>query len=199
MADKKGKKSPTPGKPKARSVAEAPSASPAPQTTEVTTPDVPTTTVADAVPQPADAVVHEKFEALNQKVADLSNNLKDLQSYLKAVQKELVKLAKTFSKRTRARSVNPNSKKTPSGFAKPTKLSDALCDFLAVPKGTELARTDVTRRLNLYIKEHNLQDAKDKRKIHPDAKLQKVLNTKPEDNLTFFNLQSFIKHNFIKA
>jgi chromatin remodeling complex protein RSC6 len=188
---------------KARSVADVPPAAPAPQTPEVTIPDVPTTTAVDvaavAVPPPADAVVHEKFEALNQKVADLSNNLKDLQSYLKAVQKELVKLAKTFSKRTRTRSVNPNAKKTPSGFAKPTKLSDALCDFLAVPKGTELARTDVTRRLNLYIKEHNLQDAKDKRKIHPDAKLQKVLNTKPEDNLTFFNLQSFIKHNFVKA
>ncbi len=185
---------------KPRSVADAPPAAPAPPTPEVTIPDVPTTTAADAAaPQPADAVVNEKFEALNQKVADLSNNLKDLQSYLKAVQKELVKLAKTFSKRTRTRSVNPNTKKTPSGFAKPTKLSDALCDFLAVPKGTELARTDVTRRLNLYIKEHNLQDAKDKRKIHPDAKLQKVLNTKPDDNLTFFNLQSFIKHNFVKA
>ncbi len=201
MASKKPTTTTTPSKRiKARSVAEAPPATPAPQTPEVTTPDVTTTTAADvAVPQPADAVVHEKFEALNQKVADLSNNLKDLQSYLKAVQKELVKLAKTFSKRTRTRSVNPNAKKTPSGFAKPTKLSDALCDFLAVPKGTELARTDVTRRLNLYIKEHNLQDAKDKRKIHPDAKLQKVLNTKPEDNLTFFNLQSFIKHNFVKA
>lgn len=198
MADKKGKKSPTPSRPKARSAPEAP-APPSPQTPEVTTPTVPTVPSEAAPQQPADAVVHEKFEALNQKVADLSNNLKDLQSYLKAVQKELVKLAKTFTKRTRARNVNPNSKKTPSGFAKPTKLSDALCDFLEVPKGTELARTDVTRRLNLYIKEHNLQDAKDKRKIHPDAKLQKVLNTKPDDNLTFFNLQSFIKHNFVKA
>jgi chromatin remodeling complex protein RSC6 len=201
MASKKPTTTTTTPRARARSVADVPPAAPAPKIPEVTIPDVPTPApvVDAAVPQPADAVVNEKFETLNQKVADLSNNLKDLQSYLKAVQKELVKLAKTFSKRTRTRSVNPNSKKTPSGFAKPTKLSDALCDFLAVPKGTELARTDVTRRLNLYIKEHNLQDAKDKRKIHPDAKLQKVLNTKPDDNLTFFNLQSFIKHNFVKA
>ena len=149
-------------------------------------------------PLPADVVVNTRFEVLNQKVVDLANTIKELGVYLKTVQKEIVKLAKTSSKRSRSRATSTD-KKTPSGFAKPTKLSDELCEFLSVPKGTELARTDVTRRLNLYIKEFNLQDEKDKRKIHPDAKLMSVLSVKSGDVLTFFNLQSYIKHNFVKV
>lgn len=153
---------------------------------------------ASAVHPPVDVVVNSRFEALNQKVLDLSNTVKELGAYLKTIQKEIVKLAKTNTKRSRARNTSTD-KKTPSGFAKPTELSDELCNFLGEPKGTKLARTDVTRRLNLYIKENNLQDAEDKRKIHPDSKLLKVLSLKPNDVLTFFNLQSYIKHNFVKA
>ncbi len=149
-------------------------------------------------PQSTDVTVTEKFESLNQKVVDITNALKELQSSLKVVQKELVKLVKTNVKKGKSRT-NTGAKKTPSGFAKPTKLSDALCDFLGVSKGTELARTEVTRRLNAYIKAQGLQDEKDKRNIHPDAKLSQVLSIKEGDKLTFFNLQTAIKHNFVKA
>ena len=58
---------------------------------------------------------------------------------------------------------------------------------------------DVTRLLNAYIKEHNLQDPTDKRKILPDAKINGIMNLKPGDNLSYFNMQTFIKHHFIKA
>lgn len=146
---------------------------------------------------PADVVVHDKFEVLNQKVADLASSLRELQVHLKAVQKDLVKVVKTSSKRVKSH--NTGAKKSPSGFAKPTKLADNLCEFLEVEKGTEMARTEVTRRINAYIKEHNLQDAKDKRKIFPDAKLKKVLNMKDGDTLTFFNLQSHLKESFLRA
>lgn len=148
------------------------------------------------VPKP-DAVVSERFDQLSTKVTDLQNVLRDLQVHLKTVQKELVKLVKANMKKTKSRS--SGAKKTPSGFAKPTKLSDALCDFLSVPHGTELARTDVTRRINAYIKENELQDPADKRKIHPDSRLANVLDMKSGDVLTFFNLQQHLKNNFIKT
>lgn len=152
-----------------------------------------------AANQTPDEFVNEKFDFINNKIADLTSTLKALQNYVKVVQKELAKAMKS-SKRGRGKTANANAvKKAPSGFAKPTKLSDALCDFLAMAKGTELARTDVTRRLNQYIKEKKLQDEQDKRTIHPDAKLMTILSVKPGDTLTFFNLQSFIKHNFVKA
>ena len=162
---------------------------------------------ADAVPatetdvkvQTPDAVVSERFDMLNQKVNDLAAALRDIQLLLKTAQKDLVKLAKTNVKKTK-KTNNTGVKKTPSGFAKPTKLSDALCDFLGVEHGTELARTEVTRRINTYIKENNLQDSKDRRIILPDANLSTVLYmVMPDVPMTFFNIQSNIKDNFIKV
>ena len=194
---------PVPPPVKARSVVtpppvlEVPPALPPSPPADESTPPVPE--VAPPPPPTVDIVVNDRFEVLITKLNDLSNVLKDLQLYTKSLQKEVVKLTKSSCKRTRTRSAATGAKKTPSGFAKPTKLSNELCAFLEVEPGTELARTDVTRRINQYIKENNLQFPDDKRKIRPDAKLSSVLNLKDGDNLTFFNLQSYIKHNFVKT
>ena len=91
------------------------------------------------------------------------------------------------------------TKRAPSGFAKPTLISNELCSFLGQPEGTEMARTEVTKHLTSYIKEHKLQDANNKRNIIPDTKLAQLLKTKPEDELTYFNLQKYMKIHFPKA
>ena len=59
-------------------------------------------------------------------------------------------------------------KRKPSGFAKPTVISDELCFFLGKPNGTEMARTEVTKYITQYIKENNLQSVENKKKIIPD-------------------------------
>ena len=175
-----------------------------PTTTSETVVDTPATmdpsaeTTEVVKPQSPDVVVSDKFDQIHQKVADLTSTLRELQTHLKSVQKELVKLVKANVKKSKSRA-STGGKKTPSGFAKPTKLSDALCDFLAIPHGSELARTEVTRKINAYIKEEKLQDEKDKRIIHPDAKLATVLEYKDGDVVNFFNLQRSLKNCFIKA
>jgi upstream activation factor subunit UAF30 len=70
--------------------------------------------------------------------------------------------------------------------------------FLGKPVGTEMARTDVSRAINRYIKENGLQDPKNDRKINPDERLSNLLRLKEEDELTYFNLQKYMKHHFIK-
>lgn len=164
-----------------------------PATTVETTTETPVDT-----PVSPDVQVSERFEVLAQKLVEMATLVRDLQANLKTTQKELTKLVKSRGKRVK-RVVAGGAKKTPSGFAKPTKLSDDLCDFLGVEHGTELARTEVTRRINTYIKENSLQDPSDKRKIHPDAKLAKVLISKDGEIPSFFTLQAQIKHNFVKA
>lgn len=177
---------------KSASVEVAPSAT---VENEVTT-DV--TTDATTEVATADVQVKERLEQLSSKLSSIANLVRELQNEIKVAEKELVKVVKANSKKSKRRVSNGGAKKTPSGFAKPTPLSDSLCSFLGVPKGTELARTDVTRRINAYIKEHNLQDPQDKRKIHPDTKLGTVLA--PSDGpYSFFSLQRFIKHNFVKV
>ena len=168
---------------------------------EPTTPAPTTENVTEVTvdkPVTPETTANEKFEQLSKRVADITDLLKQLTSELKTVQKDIVKMVKTSSKKQKVRNAG-GAKKTPSGFAKPTRLSDELCDFLGETRGTELARTTVTRRLNEYIKQHSLQDAEDKRRIHPDSKLDKILKVNGTGDLTYFNLQSAIKHHFVKA
>ena len=94
-----------------------------------------------------------------------------------------------------------NARTTPNGFAKPTKISDELCSFLGVPSGTEKARTDVTREIHKFVKENNLSDEKNKRIIlaHKNPTLKKLLNCTEKDEISYFNLQRYLKHHFIKS
>ena len=122
-------------------------------------------------------------------------------SDLRRLQKNMNKYIREANKRSRRpKNSDPNrAKRPPSGFAKPALISNELCSFLGVESGTEMARTEVTKHLTTYIKEHNLQDQENKRKILPDSALQKLLNVTPSDEVTYFNLQKFMKVHFPKS
>lgn len=90
------------------------------------------------------------------------------------------------------------SDRRPSGFTTPTKISDELAKFLGKPIGSEMARTDVSRHINSYIRAHNLQDPQNGRKINPDAKLRALLRIGQHEELTYFNFQKYMKHHFIR-
>jgi len=89
-------------------------------------------------------------------------------------------------------------KRFPSGFVKPTIISDQLAIFLGKPAGTKMARTDVSKEINTYIRVHGLQDPFNGRRIHPDEKLKKLLNINNGDELTYFNLQKYMGRHFHK-
>jgi upstream activation factor subunit UAF30 len=82
---------------------------------------------------------------------------------------------------------------------KPTRISDELAKFWEKPAGTEMARTEVTRDINKYIRTNNLQDTKNGRKINPDNKLAALLKLNKNDELTYFNLQRYMSPHFAKA
>jgi upstream activation factor subunit UAF30 len=132
-----------------------------------------------------------KLNQLSSMVASLKTEYRTLE---KKWARELKAAQKTNSKKKK-RAGN----RAPSGFVKPTKISDELAKFLEKPTGTEMARTDVTREINKYIRSHNLQDAGNGRKINPDQKLQTLLKLKKTDELTYFNLQRYMSPHFYKA
>lgn len=141
----------------------------------------------------------DKYDVVVEKLNEMLGDIKEMISTVKVLKKEAVKAAKSGNKRQRKAPID-GAKRPASGITKPTKLSDDLCEFLGVPKGSALARTEVTKIINTYIKSNKLQDENDKRTIHPDAKLIKILLPIPSDKkLSFFNMQSYIKHQFIKA
>ena len=136
------------------------------------------------------------IKALVEKVASLAGLVKDIQSSLKPVLKEHDKLKKVVERIQKKRD---NARKSPSGFAKPNKISDELCDFIGVPHGTEKSRTEITRYINAYVKEHNLNNPANRRVILPDEKLKKIFKINNGEDVTFFVLQRLISHHFPTA
>lgn len=120
----------------------------------------------------------------------------DVRVLQKNVQRHLKETARKNKRKKRSDDGKP--KRAPSGFAKPALISTELCTFLGKPEGTEMARTEVTKFLTSYIKEHNLQDQANKRRILPDKKLGKLLNPGKGEEVTYFNLQKYMKVHFPK-
>ena len=131
---------------------------------------------------------------IQQAVSLLSTLRQDFRQLERRAVREL-KTAEKASNRRRRRAGN----RAPSGFVKPTKISDELATFLGKESGTEMARTEVTREINAYIREHDLQDPDNGRQINADAKLSVLLSLKKEDTLTYFNLQRYMSRHFAKA
>ena len=157
---------------------------------EVKKEDTPVVPVAsDDKEVPAENLI----QVLVDKISSLSTLNKEIQTVLKQVAKDYDKLKKIVDKIQKKRE---NARKSPSGFAKPNKISDELCDFIGVPRGTEKSRTDITRYINTYVKEHNLNKPTNKRVILPDEKLKAILNVKDDEEVTFFILQRLISHHF---
>jgi len=153
---------------------------------------------------PKAPVQEEVAPNLQEQFSGLLAQLTALRSQLTTVTTQVRVLSKRTDRELKAaRKLGRKKKRTgnrqPSGFVKPTKISNELAAFLGKEKGSEMARTDVTREINKYIRAHNLQDPKNGRHILADTKLKKLLKLKKEDNLTYFNLQKYMSPHFAKA
>ena len=141
------------------------------------------------------AAQSEEFLAKLQQLGSLINTLK---SEYRTLEKRWSRQLKTAQKQSSKRKRKAGNR-APSGFVKPTRISDELAVFLGKEKGAEMARTHVTKEINTYIRSNNLQDPDNGRKINPDAKLQSLLKLKKTDELTYFNLQRYMSPHFSKA
>jgi len=138
----------------------------------------------------------EEFSHLLDNLKSLQNTLKELTIYTTKLEKRVAKDQKAVQKRVNGKRRNKSGNSSPSGFSKPGKVSDELRSFLGLKADELVARTEVTKRINAYCKEKGLQDQKDKRILKADKTLQKLLRLKPSDELTFFNLQKYMKVHF---
>ena len=153
---------------------------------------------------PVQEVAPSQPAALNEQFASLLAQLQSLRSQLTTVTTQVRTLSKRYDRELKTATKNGRKKRktgnrAPSGFVKPTRISNELADFLNKPQNTEMARTEVTREINTYIRAHKLQDPKNGRHILADAKLKKLLKLKKGDELTYFNLQKFMSCHFAKA
>lgn len=131
-------------------------------------------------------------------IQELTVAMNKVKAEYKTLEKQVLKEAKTMDKVNAKRNRNKGSR-APSGFVKPAQISKELATFLGVPPDTMMARTDVTKLITKYVKTHSLQAQDNGRKILPDDKLNKLLKVEKGDEVTYFNLQKYMKPHFIKS
>lgn len=143
--------------------------------------------------------VDEDLKCLTTSLTSLRELATNLLGQVKRLDRRVHREIKDARKRKRRTKVEegPDAKpRTPSIFERPVQVTEELCTFLAKPKGTLMSRSEVTKGVNNYVKEHNL---KNKHDIKPDAPLKKLLAIPDGDLLTYFNLQRYLNRHYVKA
>jgi chromatin remodeling complex protein RSC6 len=154
--------------------------------------------VVEDIVKPVDSVSNyaDEFTHLLGQLRSLQTTLKELTVYTQKLEKRVAKDQKVVAKRVNGKRRRTSTGDSKSGFAKPGPVSEELRAFLNLGKDELIARTEVTKRINAYCKEHGLQGEKDKRVLKADKTLKKLLRLGPKDELTFFNLQKYMKVHF---
>lgn len=158
--------------------------------------------VSPATPDVANDVVEVTTESgfgdLLKKLTEVTSLLATVKQEARALEKRITRELKAAQKASAKKKAGKGNR-SPSGFVKPTLISEELAAFLGKDEGTEMARTEVTREINKYIRDQGLQCKENGRKINPDVKLSKLLNLSKKDELTYFNLQRYMSPHFAKA
>jgi chromatin remodeling complex protein RSC6 len=189
--------------PRTKSTKTTPSTTTTTATAPVTKDPVETTPVAGDVSGAAtdsdvDLAFTESFTNFLTKLQTIAQQMNTLKAEFRTLEKKAVRELKAAQK-VNAKRKRKSGNRSPSGFVKPTLISDELATFLNKPSGTEMARTEVTREINSYIRAHDLQDKDNGRKINPDQSLSTLLKIGQGDELTYFNLQRYMSPHFAKA
>jgi len=147
----------------------------------------------------ATSSVQDDVKAMLTQANTVRETVGALVAELKRLEKRVARLQKEADKRRR------KSKKPVEGeeakprklsiFELPTPLSNELCSFLGVSNGSKESRSNVTKAITSYVKQHNL---KNKHTIAPDAKLTSLLRVKEGEVLTYFNLQRYLNPHYLK-
>ena len=150
----------------------------------------------------------EILSEFDGKIQQISSMLSSLKNYSKTLRKEILsnkkafeKLEKKSAKKKRSAPVEGEEvKPRNSGFMRPVKISDELASFLGKTAGTVMGRQDANDEIRQYVALHNLKETeKGKgRNINPDAKLSSLLKLPAGEQLTYFNLQKYMKPHFIR-
>jgi hypothetical protein len=224
MSDNKSKKTATK---KAETPAPAPVATPvaAPVAAEKKAPrkavakaEVTVPTVAAPVAAPVETAAPTTQEAGDRLTASLeklrtthtaySSELKEIVKEALAAVKAAQREIKDARRRKRTKKVEDmtaeerkayEARRANNAFLKPRALSNELSHFMGLSNGSQRSQTEVTKFVSAYIKQHNCFDPSNKRRIIPDAALAKLLKVTDKDQVTYLNLQSYLKAHFLKA
>jgi len=139
--------------------------------------------------------IFDQFEAILDNLTVFKSQINIFNKQIKQLEKTVKKELKGLKKEA-VKNKNKGNRK-PSGFAKPTKVTKELCEFMNKKEGSQIARTEVTRALISYIETNQLQNKLNKRIILPDNKLKQLLGISENEEVNYFNIQKYMNKHFI--
>ena len=163
--------------------------------------------VAAAPAQTSDALLSNLTEQLKALSTEFTTRVRDA---VKATQ-EAAKAAKKEARDSKKkRKVDPatltpeqraawEARRANNAFLKEKPLSPELCQFMGLKAGEKRSQTDVTKFISEYVKSHSCFDPTFRRRIIPNAALAKLLRVDDKTEVTYLNLQKFLKVHFLKA
>lgn len=133
----------------------------------------------------------------------MAATMESLQAEILALRADVKNLAKMIRK-VRSVQDDPTGEKTKArsennGFNRALQISDKLREFLGAEEGQLVSRSEVTRRVNQYIKANNLKHPDNGRIIILDDKLTDLLAPPEGVQVTFLNMQKYISPHYIKT
>jgi len=141
------------------------------------------------------------LSTLNEQSGNMKMLMNTVRGVLKDVEKQSKELEKLRNKKTRGKTERA-ANALPSGITKPVAISDELAKFLKVALGTLVPRNEVTKGVSTYVKENDLSDPANKQKFilddRPAAKVLRALLGNPVEDVTYFNLQRYLKHHYVQ-
>ena len=144
---------------------------------------------------------YEKCKQVTEELDLELGQLKTIYENMKTKQKLLKKHLTNLEKKMNKNNNKPTKVRKPCGFAKPTRVSDVMCDFMKLPHGSLISRTDITKKLIQYIKTNQLQNPEHKRQIRPDETLYKIFGeeSRKDNMITYFTMQKYMNQHFMKG
>jgi chromatin remodeling complex protein RSC6 len=159
-----------------------------------------TTEVETVIKVDASEQLKNVLSTLTEQATVLKGMMNTIRSAIKESEKQSKELEKLRNKRTRVK-VERSADALPSGITKPVAITDELAVFLGVAPGTLVPRNEVTKGVSSYVKKHEISDPANKQKFvlddRPAAKTLRTLLGNPKEDVTYFNLQKYLKHHYI--
>ena len=116
---------------------------------------------------------------------------KDIKSLTKLVRKVYNHLQDPTGEKAKARASN-------NGFNRKQEVTPKLREFLGLPEGELVSRSEVTKFINKYITENNLKHPENGRQLVLDDKLKDLLQPPADVVVTYLNLQKYLSPHYVK-
>ena len=189
----------------------APAPAPAPAKKKTTKKEEPAPAPAPVAPADVVEEVTVNYASMNASlVVSLQRVINETKDAIKSVRTMKTMHEKELKENKNSKKKEKRTRTSQAGFAVATKITPQLAEYIGVDSVDSLSRTDAVKKIHERIVEKNLQDPEDRRIIRyeNDKELKTLLglpeafkvNNKGEKDtkLSYFNLQRYISHHFIK-